>query len=538
MSLPTSHGPISLPRQQYALNNSYSRRAKKGAWLLAFFVGFGLIAYYLTLHVNAGRPVELTPLGAINSADGIPSGERKLVLVLPVDTPSPDLCKVIASAIALGYPAPVIVNWAEFSTEEDEAIPSHLRKISGVLDFLSWATSDDASHADRLDEDDLVLMLDAHDIWLQLPPSVLIQRFFATNERANERLINDQPRLSSGQTLQTILASSQKRCNAPKNKFSELNCNSVPESPLPDNVFGFFTDSIFTDAHSNRPRYLNSGSFMGPAGDMRQYFKRVNDRMTGYLSQVHEENELSGDQGIFAEIWGEQEIFRSERAVRAESEEQFNPSDDQEADFEYHLGLDYTQELFYPTCWSENGGDFLALQDDSVVNEASVNAGVVPPRIRGVPSDIRRADAPLSPLSNSTTSWGSVPLFVDFWTTSIPVAIHHNAWKDGLKSRRTTWWDRTWFFPFLRELLEIRMQAQANGNATLPLAEVGAQNGSLAVWPYPEEEAPRAAMLFSREGEGRGLRVADWDTVCESNDASTGRWHDEVFRDGKGTILL
>lgn len=436
----------------------------------------------------------------------------------------------------MGYPAPVIVNWAEFNTQGDEAVPSHLRKITGVLDFLNWATSDDASQADKLGEDDLVLMLDAHDIWLQLPPSVLIKRFFATNEIANERLINDHPSLSNGIGLQTILASSQKRCNAPRNKFSDLNCHAVPDSPLPNNVYGFFTDSIFTDAHSNRPRYLNSGSFMGPAGDMREYFQRVNDRMTEYLPQVQEENDLSGDQGIFAEIWGEQEVFRSD-ATTLDDSDQHEAS--LQSEFEYHLGLDYTQELFYPTCWSEGGNSFVALEDTSLVEQASAQAGVTPSRVRGVPGDIRRADGPLSSLADSSTSWGRVPLFVDFWTTSIPVAIHHNAWKDGLKSRRKTWWDRTWFFPFLRELLEMRMQAQASGNGTEPVAEVSAKNGYLTVWQYPDEEAPRAAMLFSREGEGRGLQVADWDMACEAGDADARlRWHDEVFRDGKGTMLI
>lgn len=394
------------------------------------------------------------------------------------------------------------MNWADLSTEADEAVPSHLRKITGVLDFLDWATGDDAAEADKLGEDDLVLMLDAHDVWLQLPPSVLIERYFATNERANQRLLHDHPHLSSEMPLQTIIASSQKRCNAPRNIFSDLNCNSVPESPLPDNVYGFFTDSVFADAHYDRPRYLNSGSFMGPAGDMRAYFQRVNDRMTEYLSQVQKEDDLSGDQGIFAEIWGEQEVFRNEQAALSAS----NPEEKdsirqryQSSKFEYHLGLDYTQELFYPTCWSENGGSFVPLEDSSLVSQASSKAGVSPSRIEDLPTNIHRADAPLSLLSNSTTRWSSVPLFVDFWTTSIPVAIHHNAWKDGLKSRRKTWWDRTWFFPFLRELLEARMVMQEDVNATLPVAEVGAGNGSLLVWPYPTgEEGARAAMLFGR----------------------------------------
>lgn len=107
------------------------------------------------------------------NAEKISAGERKFVIVLPVDDSSPDLCKVVSSAVALGYPVPVIVNWKkDFDTDADGIRPSQLGKITGTLNYLQWVTSDNATEDDKLGEDDLVLMLDAHDIWLQLPPSV------------------------------------------------------------------------------------------------------------------------------------------------------------------------------------------------------------------------------------------------------------------------------------------------------------------------------------------------------------------------------
>lgn len=45
------------------------------------------------------------------NATDIAPGNRRFVVILPASTPSPSLCKTITSAIALGYPMPVIVNW-------------------------------------------------------------------------------------------------------------------------------------------------------------------------------------------------------------------------------------------------------------------------------------------------------------------------------------------------------------------------------------------------------------------------------------------
>ena len=226
-----------------------------------------------------------------------------------------NLCKVIASAVALGYPAPIIVNWKdETVVQAGDGTRSHLTKITGVLEYLRWATNGNTSKEAKLKEDDLVLMLDAHDVWMQLPPNVLIKRYFAANAQADHRLA-----MESGSAFdtsfprQTILASSQKRCYAPRNSLSDLHCRELPKSPFPDNIFGFFTDSILTKYEYARPRYLNSGSFMGPAGDMRRYFQRVSERMNEHLAKNPSPDELSGDQGIFAEIFGEQEVARHKR---------------------------------------------------------------------------------------------------------------------------------------------------------------------------------------------------------------------------------
>lgn len=475
----------------------------------------------------------------------MPAGERKLVIILPAQNPSHNLCKVVASAVALGYPAPVIVNWApkQKTDTTNKSSRSHLTKISGVLSFLEWATSDDVHRTSRLNEDDLVLTLDAYDVWLQLPPEVLVRRYFEANQRADDALAMKHANLADFDLpRQTIIASAQKRCYAPQSTMTDLHCDELPESTLPANIFGFWTDSTFFNHQYARPSSLNSGSFMGPAGDLRRYFQRVNDRMGEYLAQSPTSEQFSGDQGTFAEIFGEQEVWRN--SLHAQSVTELTLRKHRTAsELEYHIGLDYSQELFYPTCYSEQAGSFLRLQDSESVRRESKKAGVSPPRIKELPVDIGSAPGPLTSLEGGLTqskTWGSVPLYADLWTTSIPVAVHHNAWRNGLKGRLETWWDRTWYFPYLRELLERHMAS--NGSSTGQIAEIRASdvNQTLTLWPYKAEAEPYAALLFGKNETGtQKLEPADWDTVCESRDAVVGSgrcWYDEIFRDGRGGL--
>ncbi|RMY35248.1 hypothetical protein D0866_04723 [Hortaea werneckii] len=500
----------------------YPQQVKRLVRLVAYFLGFLVTLYYFLLYVDTLRPLDTTLLARTGPPSNVTAGQRKLALVLPVDGPSPQLCKVIASAVALGYPHPVIVNWRkqDLHVNADPSIPSHLLKITGVLDLLESAVDGSSSQLPHMDEDDLVVVMDAMDVWLQLPPEVLIQRYFAINARANARLAMQYNDCEQTAPEQSIIVSAQKRCVRPHNTISDLHCQDVPQSPLPDNLYGMWTDLRISKAEYRRARYLNSGGFIGPAGDLREYFQRVRDRMEQNL-RSHHTGELAGDQGIFAEIWAEQEIWRSQ--VISE----FGQPDLAEEKFEYHVGLDYSQELFYPTCGSERSGSFIEMDNEAALRQASTSAGVSPLRLQRLPDDITHAPPPLSTLDDET-SWDAKNLFADFWTTSIPVAIHHNAYAHGLKSRQRTWWDKTWYFSHLRSLIELR----AASNASVSVAEIDAAEGSLQVRPYKAPDGLEAAFLFA-EKLGK-LQAASWDEVCQADGMPP--WWEEVLRDGRGSI--
>ena len=89
-----------------------------------------------------------------------------LHVLIPASRPDPNLCKAILSGNVLGYPRPTIINWNQ--TFDDPAFVeggSHLAKINGTAQYLY---SLDVSR-----DEDLVLMIDGYDAWLQLRPQTL-----------------------------------------------------------------------------------------------------------------------------------------------------------------------------------------------------------------------------------------------------------------------------------------------------------------------------------------------------------------------------
>jgi len=70
-----------------------------------------------------------------------------------------------------------------------------------------------------------------------------------------------------------------KECFPPPSSGSVLHCDQLPESPARKDLYGAKTDREPNIFHDVRPKYLNSGSVIGPVGDMREYFRRVHERM-------------------------------------------------------------------------------------------------------------------------------------------------------------------------------------------------------------------------------------------------------------------
>ncbi|KAM0349991.1 hypothetical protein ACHAP4_010109 [Fusarium culmorum] len=475
-------------------------------------------------------PVETEPVERLVTQD------RRFAIVLPANNPDHELCKVITSSIALGYPCPVIVNWGKtYDPSKGWKGGSHLAKITGTLEYLDSVVDPNTPDENRLEENDLVVLSDSYDVWFQLPPDVLIKRYHEANAEANRRLAAHHKGHDKVTMHQTIIVSAQKKCFPPESSGSILHCDQLPDSPVRKDLYGPKTDRDPDEFHDNRPKYLNSGSMMGPVGDMRRYFRRVYERMQRGLVNG---KDLYSDQGIFAEIFAEQELWRrslrSHKSITKDKDFEFLHEE-----FEYHVGLDYAQQLFIPTVFEEQDGEIIALNDASGIAEKSKTLNISP-RLDGVPEDIQGSHNPLSKLSvrelDIVEDWGEMPLYADFFSEAIPVVVHHNAHKDGAKKRRYTSWDRIWYFPYLRELVETQLK-ETNARSLLDIVVDGE---SLVYWDSRSSKPQKKPQTFVVGNNGNAtFERHEFTDVCRAKtekEEAKKPWWDEVFRDGKGDL--
>ena len=252
---------------------------------------------------------------------------------------------------------------------------SHAGKIRGVYDFLNNK---------QVKDDDLVLIIDGYDVWFQLPPEILIRRYHAMvleiNERLRRRYGMVRDRKPSDKTAdmvqkytQSVVFGADKICWP--NPVADPACAAIPYSTLPKDVYGPQTDKD-PDSFHNRPRYLNSGTVIGPAADVRAIYE--------YAVQKVEQNDRGkiGDQFVFAEIFGEQEFQRE--SIRRSSQSPggrfydwlSNSLGTSESPlsanitinnmttvagqrYEYSIGLDYESRLFQTMTHSADDLEFI-----------------------------------------------------------------------------------------------------------------------------------------------------------------------------------
>ena len=433
----------------------------------------------------------------------------------------------MVSSRVLGYPSPQIINWEQ--TFDDPAFVeggSHLAKINGTAQYLY---SLDDTH-----NNDLVLMLDGYDAWIQLRPQTVVDRFFAINSRANNRLDTSFGNTSAEYigVRQDIIFGAQKRCwpwsaNDPP-------CYAVPQSSLPSDIYGSETDTDVNDELNPyikyRQRFLNSGVAMGRVGAMRKMFDQA-------LAQAPQDANFGSDQYIFSHIFGDQELYREilRRDAGLEPREGLNEEHieevrakaaaRQDGSFEFGIGLDYGSEIGLNTVFAEDDTEWIEFSDGDQLHKAQDNRGIPQEngRLKTMADDITSTAPPFSTLldgSSSETRWQDVSLFTDVWTGITPVVVHHNAHRNGMKTLRETRWPTIWFQKHLRVLLD------ASGVGPTSAVAVGVPDGR-EYWP---EE-----VLSGGDDKGNIAR-----------DARSGRWlqyHDlcaeydqELFRDGRGWL--
>ncbi|EME44510.1 hypothetical protein DOTSEDRAFT_53590 [Dothistroma septosporum NZE10] len=467
-----------------------------------------------------------------------------LHLLVPASKGDANLCKVLVSASILGYPSPIIVNWNQSFNQNLVAGGSHLAKIGGIHDQLN------RFHATQ--DEDLVLMVDGYDIWFQLRPQTLIDRYFAINQRADKRTNERLKRAAVQHNIrQEIVFGCQKRCWP----WSENDppCYAVPQSDLPDDIYGPQTDTDIGDVEDPyikfRPRFLNSGVAIGTVRAMRKLFGQA-------LKNMEHEKNFGSDQFIFSHIFGDQELWREairqdsltgpekmdERVIGLKPKVDFRPghvkevrkkaAQTEDGNYEFGIGVDFRSEIGLNTVFAEDDTAWLTWSNTTRKLEAEQGLNITSEasRLQNLSSDIVDTIPPFwtfnhEPSLPRWTKWPDVRLFTNVWHGNVPAVIHHNAHRDGRKALRTQWWDKIWFFEHARTLYDMSVY-----EPIVPIAYSGYNAESQRAW-WPGERwkgggrnGPKIDGAFDEQWVG-------FAEMCHE-------FHEEVFRDGKGPWIL
>ncbi|KAI9807169.1 MAG: hypothetical protein M1825_005887 [Sarcosagium campestre] len=385
----------------------------------------------------------------------LPMGQDEIVnpalhFLLHAPRRSSRVCKTLLSSSILGYPPPTLINYG--------VAKPRTKKLESASIFLQ-----DEKHVAA---QDLVLVIDASAAWFQLPATVLLERY--------DKMIRERQN-------KTIVFAADKVCWP--DKMGTRTCDSVPKSPLRENLWGPKTDKD-PGGLMNRPRFLNSGVMMGTAQDVKVVFEEASARFQ------QQTNRAGNDQSVFSEMFGEQQnehlpvrkgngaspnrwkdwMSAKHRAKPSDEVLSWNGKVDQPHEASarnFGIGLDYDMGLFQTIALSRADVEFLSYNDSRAL--ARTMKMHRSRRNFQLPQDILRTTLPLTSvaasgrLSNTTTddknftskigmskiNWSTVPLATNVRTALIPAVLHFK----GEKANLNDWWPKMWYFPHARALL-------------------------------------------------------------------------------------
>lgn len=376
-------------------------------------------------------------------------GNPSFHLIMAAPESSTEFCKTILSAMLLNYPPPTIVNWGK-SFEDDGG--NDVGKLKGVYEYLK--------DTKKVKEDDLVLVVDAYDVWFQLPSDVVIKQYQAALRESNRRLLErygwDDSETAAKRPkpkyTQSVIWGATKIPTCPVAYRERDLCLSVPEPSLPPDLYGELTDQ---DERGilNRPWYLDAASVIGPAKDVRDIFRAA-------IQKSRKTRELYPTaQLLLSEVFGEQEYARSStpqpaswrswlswgKTTGAEvptPAQRLNLTLDDRHRYEYSMGLDYTHSLFQPLSVPADGElVFITpasthftkeiplpnplLTSSPPFSDPNPHGDASPNKVPFTFASLAHNDN-LDTLPPANTSWAELSLLTNTFTRSVPGIVNRN----------------------------------------------------------------------------------------------------------------
>ena len=473
-----------------------------------------------------------TYMDKVFSLAGIGSSKRAHLHLLVNATSSDQyLCRLLLSTAVLNFPPPILTKWG--LEEDDNALIQTGSKLQKLVNYLDGYSSSE--------QEDLVLIIDSYDTWFQLGPEVLIRRYFAVIQAADQTLEERvAPHIAKRHDLRhTVVFQSNKLCSPPDPR--RVACWSVPMSTIQKDAFAFgpFDDNDLEHAMSDpihaRPRWLDSALVIGPVKDVKDIFSTV---------LVRGSNISASDQEIMGDMFGEQEYSRGLFAPAM-----LHPplQDSQIPDFtegqktEYHMLVDYESALYQNVGSSKEFIEWLWFDGDKGQSREPHRAPLEDFHGYELPVDIADSSAPFSTAHLSRRSsykdtefsgygkiltthntatdlpmkitWRDLPLATNLITKQVIPVISLGA-EQGL---RNEYWGKMWFFPFAKQLLRA---SKVSGE---PIFKEPV-NGRLW-WNFDKPQSASEEEIARSTGNGPGGAWSDhgewldWERLCRAHEA-------------------
>lgn len=376
----------------------------------------------------------------------------QLHYVIPATSPNDLFCAVVASALVNRYPVPYVIGWkGEGEFDAKAAHVAKLRTIKRYLDTLPHGGEDD----------DLIIIGDGHDVMAQLPVEVMIERYFQLVSEADARLadrfgISVEEAHTRG-LRQTLFWGADKMCWPPL--YEEAQCSSIPASNLAHNALGPKTgngDLAYADA-----RFFNSGSVIGPIGDLRDFINAGIDEMEATFDPKFEYH--NSDQVYLARLFGRQELSRNQQVIHARNSSGIKSLSAVRPQYlnttEHHVAIDYESTLFQTGCYFDRWMHTLNFNNSD--NTATVQKDVFDqgqtfkPYPLQMPANVYQSllrvyNSIAEQQSMSSQEWiGSLKLVTNVVSKNIFGFYHATCSKKSLLSRFKSYW----FHPFMESLM-------------------------------------------------------------------------------------
>ncbi|PHH67093.1 hypothetical protein CDD81_4488 [Ophiocordyceps australis] len=436
----------------------------------------------------------------------------QLHFIIPASHTSERLCYNLVSAAANRYPAPQLMGW--HGVGELDASKTHLAKLRAIMRYL-----DSLGPAE---DDDLVLVVDAYDVIHQLPPQVMIERYFDIAHQADialaKRFDMTLKELHSRNLRQTVFWGPDKICfphdpRAPR-------CWAVPPSPLAEE---FGPNSGNGDMEFNDPHWLNSGTVMGPVDDMRRVLRATMAEIDNTWDANFQFRE--SDQYYVSNVWAKQEYWRSLQLTQG-ADVAGGPSDRfvpetrlNDSDAELHIAIEYESSLFQTK--AAYNTFFGYLEFSQAGHKANMSIDVLNLGQQFKPYEI---DMPMNVLQALTQLFDSVPeahagVEAKDWIRTVKLGVNYvskqiyGLWHcTGDKQWIDVEYPLLWWYPYAESLVKAAVKSSQNGQLISSKPIAGRKWASKAYHAGPE--TPGANEYGGAWSDEESGRFVGWGELC------------------------